>query len=115
SSAGWISSDGSGPSPTRPATKSAARREGTWSGGTRRPESAVAAPGFRQLVHALEAGSLHRSNHELGDSVAALDRDGLHPNVGNDHPNLPPVVAVDRAGSVGKDQPVLQSQAAAHP
>src|SRR5438876_4325778 len=77
------------------------------------PESAFAAAALRQRLAFDQLRALHARDDELGDAVAALDRDGILSEVGEDHAELAAVVAVDGAGAVRAGDALAQRQAGA--
>ena len=65
-----------------------------------RPEAPGVARCLGQGVHFLKLRARDGRDHELGDALAALDRDRLGAEVREDDADLAAVVAVDRAGPV---------------
>ena len=79
------------------------------------PESAFAAAALRQCLAFDQLRALHARDGELSDAIAALDRDGLLSEIGEDHAELAAVVAVDGAGAVQAGDALAQRQAGARP
>src|SRR5574341_709256 len=78
-------------------------------------EATVAAVRARQLVHQDELRTGHGGDDELGDPLAAGERDRLAAVVHEDDPHLAAVVGVDRSGGVHHADAEPQRQAGARP
>src|SRR5215210_1850908 len=77
-----------------------------------RSEAARSPPGVLQGIYLVPLDGLDPGDDELGDAVAALQGEGGLSQVDQDHSDLPPVVAVDRAWSVEDADAVAEGEAA---
>ncbi len=78
----------------------------------RASESAHAPFGTVQLLYLHRLDLDHGHNGQLGDALPGLDGIGLAPQMDQPHLDLPAVVAIDDAHSVGEGEPLLHGQAA---
>src|SRR6185369_5328213 len=80
-----------------------------------RAEPARAALGLAQLLDLIELSLGHGRRNELGNALAAPDREGLVAVIDDDDLELPAIVAVDGPGRVGDRDPVLQREPRSRP
>src|SRR6185369_16308068 len=82
---------------------------------TGRAEPARAALGLAQLLDLIEFGLGHGRRDELGDALAAPDRERLVAMVDDDDLQFAAIIAVDGPGRVGDRDPVLQREPRSRP
>jgi hypothetical protein len=74
------------------------------------PKSSVAAGAVRQGVHDHDPGLDHGRNHQLGDTITALDGERVIAKVNQNDAQLAPIIRVYRPRRVRQRDPVTKGQ-----
>ena len=81
------------------------------------PASAAKAPippgGVREVLGLEPTNGWHLDDHQLGDTVARLETDGLVSMVDQEHFDLAPIPGVDQTGRIDQTHPTAAGMAAA--